>query len=291
MKNLFLRTLLFLCVIFINTIFQPQQGKSESVSQGETSSKKLYQLTIPEIDSLIQDISRTHYTTNEKIILYSRLALGTPYVQGSLGEGPKGLYDQDPLVDFSRVDCMTFCEQTLALAISKNYNDTVNNLQKIRYHNGRIAFTTRNHFVIADWLPNNRWLLKNITEEKGGGLCKDMVKTIDRRRFAESFGCNDTNHFPPPQRIHITYLPKPHLLTIPGKLKGGEIMILITSRDDVFACHMGFIIKQKDGSLLFRHASLTHKQVIDEPYDQLDNRLQHEQSIAGAVFLDVGSDL
>lgn len=291
MKILSLQTLLLLCAISGVTMLNPQHGQAQSVSQGELLSKKIYQLTIPEIDSLIQEISRTYSTTNEKIIVCSGFALGTPYLQGCLGEGPKGLYDRDALIDFSRVDCMTFCEQTLALAISKNYNDTFNNLQKIRYHNGRIGFISRNHFVMADWFPNNRWLLKNTTEEKGGGLCSVMVKTIDRRRFAESFGCNKTNHFPPPQRMQITYLPKPHLLTISDKLKGGEIMVLITTNEDRFASHMGFIIKHKDGSLFLRHASRPHKQVIDEPYDQLYNRLQRDPFIAGAVFLEVGSNL
>ena len=292
MKTLLLRTLLLLCAIFVATIFQPQQGKAELFSQEKKSSKKLYQLNIPEIDSLIKDISRTHSTTKGKIAVYSRLALGTPYVHDCLGEGLKGKHDKDSLIDFSRVDCMTFCEQTLALAISKNYNDTFNNLQKIRYHNGSISFATRNHFVMADWLPHNQWLLRNITEEKGGTSCRDMVKTIDRRKFAESFGCDDTKHFPTPQHILIKYLPKQYLLTISDKLKGGEIMVLITTRDGIFASHLGFIIKNKDGSLLFRHASLTHKKVIDEPYNLLCKRLQNEQHIAGSVFIGVlGSNL
>jgi hypothetical protein len=66
MKTLLLRTLLLLCAIFVATIFQPQQGKAELFSQEKKSSKKLYQLNIPEIDSLIKDISRTHSTTKEK---------------------------------------------------------------------------------------------------------------------------------------------------------------------------------------------------------------------------------
>ena len=286
MKILFLRTLL-LCAIFVVTIFQAQQGKADRFSQEKKPSKKFYQLNMSEIDSLIKDISRTHSTTKDKIAVYSRLALGTPYVQGCLGEGPRGACDKDPLMDFSRVDCMTFCEQTLALATSNNYDDAFNNLQKIRYRNGRIGFANRHHFVMADWLPHNQWLLRNITEEKGGRLCKEMVKTIDRRKFAESFGCNDTKHFPPPERIRITYLPKQYLLTISDKLKGSEIMVLITTRDGMFAAHLGFIMKNKDGSLLFRHASLLHKKVIDEPNDQLYKRLQNEQHIVGFAFIGI----
>jgi len=287
MKIHLLRTFLFSCALFAFIISQPLNGETEPLPQEIKSSKKLYQLNISEIDSLIKDISRTHSTTAEKISAYSQLALGTPYSRGCLGEGVNGKHDKDPLIDFSRVDCMTFCEQIMALAISNNYQGAFNNLQKIRYHNGIINFITRNHFVIADWLPHNQWLLRDITEEQGGTLCKDMVKTIDRRTFAESLGFNETKSIPPPQRISIKYIPQKHLPTIADKLKGSEIMILITKREGIFASHLGFIIKNRDSSLLFRHASLTHKKVIDEPFTQLYKRLQDDQHIAGSIFIQV----
>ena len=287
MKTHLLRTFLFSSALFAFIISQPLKGKAEPLPQEIKNFKKLYQLNISEIDSLIKDISRTHSTTAEKISAYSQLALGTPYSRDCLGEGANGKHDKDPLIDFSRVDCMTFCEQVLALAISKKYQDAFNNLQKIRYHNGTISFTTRNHFVMADWLPHNQWLLKDITEEIDGSLCKDMVKTIDRRKFAESLGFNDTKSFLPPQRISIKYIPKQNLLTISDKLKGSEILVLITTREGIFVSHLGFIIKNRDSSLLFRHASLTHKKVIDEPFTQLYKRLQDDQHIAGSIFIQV----
>lgn len=277
----------FLITLFIFLSFQPLQAQAESPSWELKTSKKLYQLSIAEIDSLMRDVSRTQLTTAEKIATYSHLALGTPYVGGCLGEGAHGKYDKDPLIDFSKVDCMTFCEQTLALAISKNYQDAFHNLQKIRYQHGTISFTTRNHFVMADWLPHNQWLLRDITEERGGPLCKEMVKTINRRAFSSSLGYGDTKRFPPPQRLNIKYLPQKHLLTIAERLQGSEIIFLITTREGIFASHLGFIIRNSDGSLLFRHASLTHKKVIDEPYDQFYQRLQNDQQIAGIILIEV----
>ena len=258
--------------------------------QEKVLSKRLYQLTPPEINSLIQKVTQTHPTRAEKIAAYSRLALGTPYALGCLGEGTEGRYDKDSLMDFSRVDCLTFCEQILALAISKDYNDTFQNLQKIRYHNGTISFHARNHFVIADWITHNQWLLRNVTEERCGSLCKEMVKTIDRRTFAAAQGCADTNGFPPPQTMSIHYLPKQHLLPSAPELKGSEIMVLITTREGIFASHLGFIVKQDDGSLLFRHASSIHNKVIDEPFNQLCRRVMEDQQIAGSVLLAVRDD-
>ncbi|KPJ58337.1 MAG: hypothetical protein AMJ42_03465 [Deltaproteobacteria bacterium DG_8] len=279
-------TTFLLFTLFASFISHPLKGKVEPLPHVIKTSKKLYQLSVSEIDSLTRDISRTHFTMAEKIATYSWLALGTPYVRGCLGEGTHGKYDKDPLIDFSRVDCMTFCEQVLALAISKNYQDTFHNLQKIRYQNGTISFTTRNHFAMADWLPHNQWLLRDITEEKGGPLCKEMIKTINRRAFAASFGCDDTGSLTPLQRLRIKYLPKKYLFTIVDKLQGSEIMVLITTREGIFASHLGFIIKSKKGSLLFRHASLTHKKVIDEPYEEFCRRVKSDQNSAGITLIE-----
>ena len=288
MKHLSLIAFLFIGTIFTITITPPLQGKSKPPEKKEL--KNLYQLSTAKINALIKDISQTHFNTGGKIAIYSGLFLETPYVHGCLGEGDRGKYDNDPLIDLSRVDCMTFCEQVLALAISKNYQDTFHNLQKIRYQHGTIGFITRNHFVMADWLPHNQWLLRDVTQAWGGALCKEMVKTIDRQEFASSLGCDDSKNFPPPQRLTIKYLPKKHLSTLADRLRGSEIMVLITKREGIFASHLGFIIKDKDGSLIFRHASLIHKKVIDEPFNQLYRRLQEDQNTAGSVIVKVRED-
>jgi len=269
---------------------QLPEGNGESLFNTTTPAKKLHQLTIPEIDNCIKALSQTRLTIAEKIADYSYLSLETPYVQGCLGESSTGRYDKDPLIDFTRVDCTTFCEQILALAISKDYQDAYRNLQRIRYHNGITRFTSRNHFILADWLPNNRWLLKDVTQEKGGPLCKEMVKTIDRSSFAASLGYDNAQGFVPPQRVSIYYLPKHHLLTITPELRGSEIMVLITTRAGIFAAHLGFIIKNEDESLSFRHASRTNKKVIDEPLNQLYKRLAMDQHIAGIVLLEARDD-
>jgi hypothetical protein len=284
------KTFLLTGALLTISFAQLSESNGESLFNKTTPCKKLHQLTIPEIDNCIKALSETRLTIAQKIATYSYLSLETPYVQGCLGEGSTGSYDKDPLIDFNRVDCTTFCEQILALAISKNYQDAFRNLQKIRYHNGIKSFTTRNHFIMADWLPNNKWLLKDVTQEKGGPFCKEMVKTIDRSTFAASLGYDDVKGFVPPQLMSIYYLPKHHLLTIAPYLKGSEIMVLITTSAGIFAAHLGFIIKNKDGSLSLRHASRINKKVIDEPLKQLSKRLTVDQHIAGVVFLEVRDD-
>lgn len=286
-KVLMQRSIFIFTILLTTLILLLQPGNGAQPLSERALSKRLYQLTSPEINTLIKKVTQTYSTTTEKIAVYSNLALGTPYARDCLGEGAEGRCDKDPLIDFTRVDCLTFCEQILALAISKDYTDTLKNLQKIRYRSGAIGFTTRNHYVMADWFTHNQWLLKNVTEEHCSPLCKEMVKILDRRAFAASKGCADTKDFPPAETVGINYLPKQHLLSRASGLKGGEIMVLITTREGIFASHLGFIVKGEDGSLVFRHASSMHNKVIDEPFNKLCRRILEDQHIAGAVFLGV----
>jgi len=290
MKLLRMKTFILTGALLTIFFVQLPEGDGEPLFNTRTPAQKIHQLTIPEIDDYINALARTRFTIAQKIAAYSSLSLGTPYVQGCLGEGSTGRYDKDPRIDFTRVDCTTFCEQTLALAISKDYQDAFRNLQKIRYHNDTQCFTSRNHFIMADWLPNNRWLLKDVTQEKGGPLCKEMVKTIDRSAFAASHGYDNVKGFVPPQVVSIYYLPKHHLTTITPELSGSEIMVLITTRAGIFATHMGFIIKNEDGSLTFRHASRINKMVIDEPFKHVSERLFLDEHFAGIVLLAVRDD-
>jgi len=259
-------------------------GEGGLASELKNQEKKLHQLSNQEIDVLIRDISQSELTRKERIHYYSQLALDTPYALFCLGEGQKGKYDQDPLIDFSRVDCMTFCEQTIALAISETYQDTLLGLQLIRYHQGTICYITRNHFVIANWLTHNQWLLKDITREAGGILCRKMTKTIDFSLPARSYPGIDRKTFPPLEEQTIFYLPKEHLLKIVANISGGEVIIIITSKEGIFASHMGLLIKDVSGKLVFRHASSRAKKVADELYQDFYERLQRDEKVAGVVI-------
>ena len=278
---------LFAAFLLTVLTLESPMGSTSSVSQETLPPEKLYRLTVPQVEEVMASLARTCGTTAARIAAYSQLALGTPYAADSLGEGAGGTCDRDPLMDLSRADCVTFCEQILALAISRGYEEAFQNLQKIRYQHGIIHFATRNHFVMADWVPNNQWLLKNITEETGGPLCKDMVKTINRRDFAASRGCADAGEWPQPQRISIRYIPTPHLPQTVLQLKGSEVLVLITRREGIFASHLGFIIKSADGSTLFRHASSIHKKVVDEPIEHLYRRIEKDRQIAGFALIAV----
>jgi hypothetical protein len=287
--------MLLLCFIFgiltNSSQFLPMESLAGSAVSINHLSKPLYAMTKAEIDGVIRQTSARHPDFLSRLQIYSQRALNTPYRWFPLGEGPQGTYDRDPLIDFARVDCLTFCEQTLALTLAENYEEMFQRLQRLRYRDNIIDIRSRNHFTIADWLPNNSWLVEDITATIGKEFCIEMTKTIDRASALRPKGvaARNLSSIPPPQTMTIKYIPEAKLPAIKAQLHGGEIAVVIQSRPGIFAAHLGFMLRDSTGRIFFRNASARRgvKKVVDEEFDGLVKFLKRNPSWVGMVFLRV----
>ncbi|WP_370449419.1 N-acetylmuramoyl-L-alanine amidase-like domain-containing protein [Legionella sp. km772] len=101
----------------------------------------------------------------ERLNWFSEHFKGTVYVLGSLGEGPKGRYDQFPRYRTDAFDCDTYVNTVLALALANSLTSFKQCINKLRYQNGQVSYIKRNHFTSIDWNKNNqnRGILKDIT--------------------------------------------------------------------------------------------------------------------------------
>jgi len=211
-------------------------------------------------------------------------ALNTPYFLGPLGEGPKAPFDKKPLIDLTRVDCVTFCEQSLALALAPNYEQAFVLLQKLRYKNGEIKMETRNHYFMADWVPNNRWLVKDVTAEIPGHLW--LTRTISHQQLFASQNFTGIQVREPDRTLKQAYIPSAQLLQIQKHLKPGDIGVLIQNLDGIFAAHTGFMFQTTEGRWIYRNAtSIGPKKVVDTPYETLVDSLNKSQRLIGMAFV------
>ncbi|ETX10818.1 hypothetical protein MUS1_12640 [Marinomonas ushuaiensis DSM 15871] len=126
------------------------------------------------------DANQQVVSLEEQIDALSQVFVGAPYVAGSLGEGEQGKYDKDPLVRFGEFDCTTYVETILAGAMSQSVGDFMPNLMSLRYKDGNVAFTARNHFPSLDWVPNNQDKLEDITKTVAHGSLMTAKTTIDK---------------------------------------------------------------------------------------------------------------
>ena len=277
-------------LLLITTILFTDHSSTENINTfpPKKVEKKIYEMTIDEIDALIRQVDKSKMTNAEKIAFYSELFLGCPYsLKESLGDGPYAKYDTAPLVNFKKVNCMTFCEEVLALSLSATYEEMFNVLQHIRYRNGIISMSTRNHYTMADWLPENKWCLRDVTYNIGRRkYCRRMTKIISHKKFFTEKGYTDIEPIKPDRKLSIWYIPKEYLLSVSSKLKSGDIAALIQDKEGIFAAHMGIIIK-KDQEMYFRHSTISEGTTLDEKFGDYVNKLLLREHIVGMSFMRV----
>lgn len=228
------------------------------------------------ITSII-DLSRTTKlsTPAERIVFVARQFMGVPYQSSTLEGDPEML-----TINMSAVDCTTFVENVLALAMTiaedtTTYKDFEKRLQSIRYRNGEISgYSSRLHYV-SDWIADNsaRGNFSEVTQDfprtSKKTICLDYITT--HRNSYSALKEND-EEYALMQEIEkgyhnytYTYIPTQMLASkqMQRNLKNGDIVLLTTNIKGLDVTHMGIIVMQQ-GQPYLLHASSRSNQVAVE---------------------------
>lgn len=244
-----------------------------------------------EIDALIRETSAKPQTVTEKMNYYSQYFLGTPYAFTCVGDGEYALYEPYPLVNFDSTNCMAYCEHVLALSISDSWDNFFNNLQQIRYKDGMIGMRTRNHYTMGDWLPENNWLLEDVSRKVGGSHTKTVTRTISHTKFFQGKGITDLRHVKPDYEMTIDYIPKEAILDVKGNLQSGDIGALIfANKTDIFSAHM-WMVMEVNRQIIIRESTTRGMTTFDTPYDAWAERVQESQRYIGISLMRVREDV
>jgi hypothetical protein len=265
--------------------------------------------------SFYQTLSASQTSLENRISALSATLLGAPYAGGSLGEGPQGKYDKEPLTRFDEFDCTTYIETVLAGAMSDSVDDFMPKLMALRYKNSDVSFVTRNHFPSLDWVPNNQDKLDDMTAFVAGDLVKVASATIDKSAWYKRINnkvvaCKKGNddcdalltrlhsegYAFVPELATLNYVPLTALY-LDGKIINQALLDRISSgsvinmvRPDwslkkwigtnMNVSHQGIAIR-KNGQLFLRHASVVYKKVIDESFIEYFSRYKNTSSLKG----------
>jgi D-alanyl-D-alanine carboxypeptidase/D-alanyl-D-alanine-endopeptidase (penicillin-binding protein 4) len=213
-----------------------------------------------DVDSYVQRLQEDTPLLADRIAIVARDSLGLTYADGPLGEGPDGAHDTDPLIDLTRVDCVTYVEQTLALACAANYQDAFDRLQRIRYRDGKVDYETRNHFMVADWLEENRFC-RDVSTELGVST-ESLTRTISRRDFFQLVKAPEVGQDTPDREVTINYIPSAQAEAAAAKLPSPSLIVFIGNVDWLFALHCGIFIRDADGTGKLYHASSKAGEVV-----------------------------
>lgn len=238
-----------------------------------------YQLPIPDgyqqpanaTDSLIfiekQRLVALDTNICEKTMTVARSFLGTPYVAGCLD----GNVEEQLVVNLRELDCWTFVENSVAIALSndRNYGFFKTSLRQLRYWGARVdGYSSRIHYFTG-------WLLQ---AEKSGVL-DDISAALGGIPYHKKIGYMSARPVKYPKlkdketlhKLQIAekrinahpwfYIPKNRIARMEHLIKEGDILCLTSSKADLDIAHQGFAVR-KNGRIHLMHASSLAKKVI-----------------------------
>lgn len=230
------------------------------------------------------------------VISIARGFKGIPYKASTLEIAP-----EMTTVNLDGVDCTTFMEDVVALALTVNekrlsWHDFAYNLENLRYRRGKAdGYSSRLHYI-SDWAMENgqRGNIVEITDRLPGSEYK--IKTLDyMTRHRDSYpALADDTEFERLKSIEGAYRSHRYPMiasTRLGKealsqLKAGDIVAFVSKIDGLDVAHVGFV-DIVDGKVRLLHASLRGGKVMLDPLPLADY-LKRNRQFAGVRFFRLG---
>lgn len=217
--------------------------------------RPLYEFKPEDIDLYVKYAHLKYPDVRERIEHFAKKNFGQPYDIYLLGEYPFELTDDQPLFNLQQSDCVVYAEHVYAMALSQSWKEFFAMLQRIRYEDGVIGFTTRNHFTEADWNVHNAWLVQDITESLGDGITKKVKSTIPKERFFKAKGIQNP---PKDEVLDWSYIPASQVMGVVPQLKTGDFVNVVRgfNGSGEYVGHVGLIsVDENDGTVYFIHST------------------------------------
>ncbi len=230
------------------------------------------------------------HSPNERIAFIAQQFLGLPYVAHTLENDVEML-----TINVEELDCTTFVETVTAMAYTvgegrTSWRDYLQNLERIRYRDGKLnGYASRLHYI-SDWIINNsyRGNFTEVTDEFPNASF--TTKTIDFMTSHRSSykALADSCEYERMKNYEIGYrnhrFPYIKTSTLRDKntrrqLKDGDIIALTTRINGLDVSHMG-LITIINGEPHLMHASTKAMKVIIDPLP-LYKYLNNSKSLTG----------
>ena len=231
----------------------------------EAAAKPLYQFTEAEVGAYLGPLQSREPDLRKRILHLARMNLGQPYELYLLGEAPYETYDPQPIYCLGKSDCLVFAEHMYAMALSRNWSEFMQVLQRIRYRDGKLGVATRNHYTEADWNISNRWLVTEVTAEIAGPTAVKFHERIDRSKFL--LGRYKLKASFPIEEHHDAYLPYAEIARAAAVLRDGDFVNVVrgivksgapvndTFGGSAWVGHTGLVAHGPDGTLHIIHSA------------------------------------
>lgn len=224
---------------------------------------------------LIDAHNRGETNPGEQIGFIAKKFLDIPYVANTL-EGETEVLT----INVSELDCTTFVETVMALAITvgesrTSWRDFIHTLERIRYRRGVLdGYSSRLHYI-SDWIIDNAHRGNFVEVTNRFPAHSYTVKSIDyMSTHRNSYSAlRDSVEYEKIKRVEIGYRNHrfPYIKTTDLRkkktlesFKEGDIVALTTKINGLDVSHLG-LITLVDGVPHLMHASMKAKKVIIDP--------------------------
>ena len=208
---------------------------------------------------------------NEIVISVAKSLQGTQYVAGTLDKTAT----EKLIVDFSGLDCVTFLENVVVLSRlikqKKNkFEDYSNELEKIRYRNGKLKkYPSRLHYFV-DWIADNskKEIIEDVTQSITGS--KPYNKTFDfmSKNYMKYPKLTNNTFLIQLQNIErelskqqFYHIEQTQISKAETEILDGDLIAITTTIKNLDIVHVGIAIHQ-NGHLHLLHASSTQQKVV-----------------------------
>ncbi len=212
-------------------------------------------------------------------LFFARRLLGVPYVAHTLEVGD----EEQLVVNLREMDCTTFVETVVALAIcanrgEKSFAHYVQTLAQLRYRKGAIdGYTSRLHYF-TDWIIDKQQmgLVQEIDQPnppfKGLQTLSIDYMSKHPQAYKALAGHRDRVAVIAEQEKRLTgltfrFIPKREVKNTQAlrrAVKDGDIIAITCSKPGLDIAHLGFAVWGRDGLHLL-NASQLHRQTVEEP--------------------------
>jgi len=208
---------------------------------------------------------------NVVLIDIAKSFIGLDYESHSLDKTKK----ENLVVHLTGLDCYTFLETSLIFARlikedKTNFSDFKNELEKIRYRNGKLTdYSSRLHYF-SDWIydMNLRGITKDVTREIGGIVYKNKVDFMSTHPDAYFQLKGDSVMIDKIKKVEKNisqrkyyYIPQNVIADADSKLQSGDILGITTGITGLDISHTGIAIREKDGRIHLLHAPNVGKKI------------------------------
>lgn len=259
-----------------------ETSPSHSDESASFSTKPLWELTDPELDLLVArwQEERPDLPSRVRAILLSRL--GTPYVNGCLGEGAGAEPDSDPVFRLDQVDCTVLVLTTAALAHARTLEEARENMALANYReigdDRPITYAGRLHFTEdrLDASPYFRNITRDVVPEK---LLASKTLTLNVKEDGSGLLPIEWA-----REITLAYLPvavatEPVLAALPP-VTGVVFIKHSYAKMGLAAAHEGVLLDGKD----LVHASSDSKKVVRVPFREYLRKADGSPRFDGLLF-------